>query len=138
MSKMYVLVRINFEYNDEIYYNHGGSNGEPVKVFHDKNLAELYCRQKNLQQMKKEDIGHYCYGLEDIDGGRLINILEDIGVDTSSSWEMNLSHLTDEQWDRLYNATTLRFYDVVEVDDVLPPDLVKQAVEDAGQREGDF
>lgn len=134
---MYVLVRIGFEYNDEIYYNQGGSDGEPVKVFRDKELADLYCRQKNLEQMKNEDLGRYCYGLDEIDAGGMVNFLDNLGVNTSSSWELNLSNLTDEQWNKLYETTSLRFFDVVEVDDVLPPDLVKQAVEDERAAEGE-
>lgn len=130
MSTMYVLVRIGYEYNDEIYYNRGGSGGEPVKVFHDKKLAHLYCQKKNIDELKKEEIGHYCYSLDEIDNGGMEDFLKSVGVDISDSWDISLRGLTDEQLEKVYELTSLRFYDVIEVDDVLPPDLIKQAVED--------
>jgi len=134
---MYVLVRIGFEYNDEVYYNNqGGSNGEPVKVFHDKKLANLYCQKKNIEELKRNEIGQYCYGLDEIDAGGMVDFLDSLGIDTNDHYELNLSGLTDEQFEKLYELTSLRFYDVVAVDDVLPPDLIKQAVEDGQATRG--
>ena len=132
MSTMYVLVRNGFEYNDEIMYRPEVGGGDPVKVFHDKELAELYCKRKNIESMRKERIGEYCYGFDEINsrnnGPSLQDVLTNCGIDPDNSWDADFSKVTDEQWEQIYDATSLRFFEVVAVDDVLPPELVKQAV----------
>ncbi len=49
MSTLYIVTEIDFEYNDEIYYNNSGDGGTPLKAFRDKKKAENYMKDQAVR-----------------------------------------------------------------------------------------
>jgi hypothetical protein len=64
MAKGYIILRRNFEYNDEI--NEGGEGGEPVHVFTDKSKAQEKMDELELKAWREERLCDYCYNWSDI------------------------------------------------------------------------
>lgn len=66
MAKMYVLSRVDFEYNDEIYRMTENEGGKPLVVFFDRVKAEAECQKRNIQEIKKVEWSSYAYGFDDL------------------------------------------------------------------------
>lgn len=130
MSTMYVVLRLGYEYNDEIYYRGESEGGSPIKIFHDKQIAEHYCKVKNIQMLKSGRAPYeYCYNYDEIDGGGLREFLEDKGID-GSYFSEEFKGFTDEDWEEFYNKSSLRFFEICAVDDIIPPDFIAEAAKE--------
>jgi hypothetical protein len=64
----YIIMTINYEYNDEVYYQGEGGGGNPVKVFRDKLRAEERCRQLNVEAFRDHFVTEKFYGREPTPG----------------------------------------------------------------------
>lgn len=125
MDKLYVVGKIGYEYNDEIYYKGGSGGIEPVTVYTSKERATAEAQKANLEQFLKEDFMAYCYDVEDIfnDINSAQKLLEKYGYEERLS---ELAYEGDEvmsiikqmtQSDQLAFIETinLQFFDVREV-----------------------
>jgi hypothetical protein len=65
-NKLYVIVRISHEYNDEIYQSGQSEGGVPEQVFEDKELAEQACLERNALEFKGLNVKDYCYNINEI------------------------------------------------------------------------
>lgn len=118
MSKYFVVVKNNDEYNDEIYTVHDG--GQPVKVGISREVAQKYADQLNWENFSGLAIYDYCYGLEDI----LACSVEDLssilrGVFPTAEWDLDelvLPEMTLEQYKLIAPCFDLEFYSVKEID----------------------
>ena len=141
---IYVVVKIGYEYDDNVYYRSDNGGGEPIQAFHSKELADKYVEEINLDQIKamrdpvKTPWGthrkgpgfyEYAWGSEiddlDVDGGdTLRNMLQNI---TDDRGHLN-PDVTDEQIRQLYEQTNLRWAQVVEVPCTIPEALIKAEI----------
>lgn len=128
MSKVYIVSRIAFEYNDEVY--HAPYNGEsviPQIAFDTKEEATAECLKLNTESYRGLTPGYYCYSIDDIincdlaeiDGkvAKILNI-EPEKVDFTSGWSQFEfpKDITDEQTQKLMKIFDLQFYTVNEVE----------------------
>ena len=60
----HIVMQVNYEYNDEIYYEAGLYN--PIKVFSSKEEASMYCEKLNLEKHKSIEYEYYCYSSDEI------------------------------------------------------------------------
>ena len=64
MSKAYVVCKVGFEYNDEVYYRPDSSEGlDPKSVFLNADEANALCLQKNLEWFKSQEADTWNRGL---------------------------------------------------------------------------
>lgn len=66
MTKLYIIVDITFDYNDEIYSSVEGNGGEPIRAFKKREKAQAACRQLNFEKLRGLNLNEYCYGIDDI------------------------------------------------------------------------
>lgn len=127
---MFVVLRHDFEYNDEIYYQGEHAGGQPIKVFHDESLAKLYAKELTGDALRGLEIGQYCYGLDEIDRtGKVKEILTNLEVNTED-WQAYIpKDISNEDLDAICDNLGIEFFSVVKVDDILPASLIKKEVE---------
>lgn len=150
MADVYVVMAVGYEYNDEINYRPESGGGDPIQVFYDKNLAELYVKQKNLEEYRKrfvpskecryytEGLGHYAYDFQEIDcTGKLKEVLSDLGLDPDDCYEMTLpADISDDDLRKVVENCNVSFYELVAIPDTIPGEMVKWEVEcRAGKKE---
>jgi len=117
MKTGYVVQKIGYEYNDEIYHTSEYDGfSKSVEVFLDENKANEQAKQRNIAEFRGNDIGHYCYGLDEIINEEDLADFIQEGVLEGESWDCSVSqYATDEQIERLMSKIDLKFYRVEEV-----------------------
>lgn len=119
VKKGYVIQQLGYEYNDETYYRPEDGGGNPVVVIIDEATAKKRMMELEIKQWKTESIGHHCYSWDEIaeDENEFEKALEAMGMDPEDDYDLNIpKDATDEQIKRLIKASTLRFYEIIEVD----------------------
>lgn len=120
IEKYYTIVKIDFEYNDEIYHSTEEGGGNPVLVYKNLLKAEEKCEELNnkyildLVNGSGGELSDYGYDWEEIidtDVIETLSITEDL-YDFSKNGYKNLS---DEQKQQFIDGLTIRFFKVVEV-----------------------
>ena len=122
MSTVYLVVPINYEYNDEIYYSNSDGFSKPEKGYRSKVKAEFISLGKNLEKLRGLHLGEYCYSLADIisDQEKFDAICERNGINTNDPWSSTIpSSISDQDLKELYDSLDLPFYKVIpaEVED---------------------
>jgi len=109
----YVVVEVEYQYNDEYYYTES-EGGNPVKIFLDKAEAEKHCKKLNLEAFKKTDLSGY------IIEGEWCMMFDD-PEKAASKYALNL----DEPWnisippgkiEEFVDDCKLEFYKVISVE----------------------
>lgn len=121
MTKIYVVNKIGWEYNDEYYYRPQSGGGLPEHAFTNLDDAKKYCDQKNLEFYKTTPIRDYMegdmYDFFSKEGTKLMSQFfgedwRDILDDTYNiCWDM-----TDEQWMQLLPHLEIVLYEICEVE----------------------
>lgn len=57
--KIYVILEIGWEYNDEYYYRPESGGGKPIEAYFDETLANERCVKKNADAAKTHDSKWY-------------------------------------------------------------------------------
>ena len=117
MKTGYVVQKIGYEYNDEIYHTSEYDGfSKSIEVFLDRAKANEQANQRNIAEFRGNDIGHYCYGLDEIINEEDLADFIQEGVLEGESWDCSVSqYATDEQIERLMSKVDLKFYRVEEV-----------------------
>lgn len=124
-NKAYVVVEVGYDYDDN-YYRSNGSDGRPIHVFFDKNLADKACLDKNLGDLMsliaEERIMDY---LEDGIGEEEVAAYREAGFTVKEEKQRGWTNysitdfpesLTEEQAKKLFDGINIRWYNTVEVD----------------------
>ena len=104
MSKVYIVMEKSFEYNDEIYYTPESGGGNPENVFTDKEKAEQFARQKNVEFMKAHNPSEFSYepSLEflnkNISQQDALTKLKAVGVDFYNEEYLSMEKPWDKDW----------------------------------------
>ena len=67
--KGYVLSRVDYQYNDEVYSQGEGDGVNPEKIFMDKETALKECEKLNVKMFRGLNIHSYTYDIEDLAEG---------------------------------------------------------------------
>ena len=89
----YVIQEIGYEYNDEYYYRGESGGGTPKKIIINKDIAERTLMQLEIEKWRGEDLGYYEEEVPDIP-----------------------NTATDEQIKSIIKSSSIRFYEMVEVE----------------------
>lgn len=115
--KHYVILRVGFSYNDEIYSI--GEDGKYSKVefiYHDKAAAMQKCLELNYEEIKDEDLDSYGYSDDDIfEDGFAAKYKEIFKEERERYGSDKLSELTLPQYKKLAPFIKIRFFEVKEV-----------------------
>tara|TARA_R110000772_G_scaffold245501_1_gene358930 strand:+ start:32 stop:439 length:408 start_codon:yes stop_codon:yes gene_type:complete len=132
--KAYAILKVGYEYNDEIYHtgNHGESYDAPTNAYKDLDEAKKIKEQLETSEFKGNNLGYYCYGIDEIlkNGERGVEefnifwrdnfdpeIKIDKGDDYSDYYEYNVpTTATDEQIKQLQSMCVLNFYTLKEIE----------------------
>lgn len=112
----YIIVPINFGYNDEVYFDEGYE--KPKFAYDDIELAKDKMLELEIEQFKGQNLNYYCYGLDEItnDDVKLNSFLEkEFNLNTENDETEIPESATDEQIKELLTLTTLRFFTLVEI-----------------------
>lgn len=123
MAKAYVLVKIGFEYNDEVYHQTEEHFGEPILVFHNKTRAEEECLQNNIAAIKSTNWEDFLYDSEELvdlkhniwDVCQIFGVEDLKDIDTGDLKKM-FKKLNNDQLGVIADMLSIKFYRVDEVD----------------------
>lgn len=134
--QMYVIGKIGYEYNDEVYHRpYGCENAsEPVSVYRSRENAEAECRRQNAAEFAKMDdewngLGSFGYDSDEIfdDEDAAVALLRKYGAidedEYPDSDELNDLfptlfkdyELSEEDLTLAFSACKVTFFDVYEV-----------------------
>jgi hypothetical protein len=140
VKSVYVLIKIDYRDDDKHYHASSSNIGCPIKIFSSKKKAEEIALQKNLfefeELIRNSEIKRYAYSFEEIVSSKTLedellfeeSIFMTIFGEDAYQWWKTLNQLkyyeksilkiepTPEQWKKLYDCFTLRFWSVVEVE----------------------
>jgi len=122
-NKVFTIVRIEWQYNDEYYYTGEGNGGNAVAVWRDKARAEEECRRLNRKSARGQ--GYHGVGnflgedpfwntkpTEETD-----KLFERIGFSRDETWEYCIPEsAADEDVDAFLDFFNMKFYKLTEVD----------------------
>lgn len=63
-TKVYIVSKIGWEYNDEYYYRPESEGGLPVEAYKDRSKAELRCIELNTKEFDAETVTYTGKGEE--------------------------------------------------------------------------
>lgn len=66
MTTGYVILKVDFEYNDNNYYKNSEAGGIPIEIYLNKERAKVEMDRLEMQEFIKSDIGFYCEELADL------------------------------------------------------------------------
>lgn len=116
MGKAYAVVEVEFDYNDQIFYE-GGYSMHEVKAYRSKEKADFIALNKNVERLRGLDLKSYCYSLDDLilpeDMDRFFELIKK----DKKSWGDSLPEdLPDEVGKELLEILHLKFYEVQEIE----------------------
>lgn len=118
--KYYIIQRIGYEYNDEVYHTTEFGSGTPEKVYSDKQKAQEKCDELNAKELSGIPIMEYGYSTDEIfcslDKANKVLRELDAEIPEDSDWDYCLPKLTVENYKRLAPYLNIKFYEIVEVE----------------------
>ena len=126
MEKAYVIMRKGFEYDDNIYNETEGGN--PSLIVFSKEEAIEKVKHLNILEYKSTSIQYYGYDISDVlnvDESEFLeftkSLVEKYGeIERKYSWESIEYTLhpmaNEEESEKYYKMTSIRFFDIVETD----------------------
>lgn len=126
----YVIVKINYEYNDEVYSRGENADaGDPVHVYLNREKADKVAAQMNFNELLEIDLGHYGYGSDEIfrDENKFEDLIKTIDpefcmesyIDNQMEGHgvtASMKKLSPEAQIELANTLKVRFFKVIEVE----------------------
>jgi hypothetical protein len=125
MTKLYVVMEVSFEYNDEVSRRPECGGGKPLTFYKTMQQASLACALKNIAYLKglaKDQYGglsNYGYAIDEI--FRSPDTVREIIGDAASDLDddqllrYNWSLLSDEKLIKVCDELCTPFYEVAEV-----------------------
>jgi len=110
--KIYVVCRVAFDYNDEVYHtgNYGESFDVPSQAFKDEAKANALAQEMNIDNMVKAELYCYAYSVDELFTPRGIAMLDTMGMDPS---ELESLSLNREQAQQLLPEAKIVFAKVI-------------------------
>lgn len=132
----YVVMRLNYEFNDEVNYRPDGGGGDPIKVFTDRKLAEFYVNKLDLKEYRwllSDGDSFLGYSYDGLDGlnygkaGSLEKTLTKLGF-KFENYELIVPKktLTDDEIQKIINVCNLEFHTIETLDDSLPKEIYEE------------
>ncbi len=127
MSKLYLIGKVGYEYNDEIYHRPYNTKGlvEPDILYKDEDKAERICMERNIDELKREDLHGYGYEADDVflysPLSRLakkynIDLVDDEMEHQEQVFKKLLRVVDEEDLPVLIDTCKIKFYEVYEVE----------------------
>jgi hypothetical protein len=137
MSKLYVIGKVGFEYNDEIYARPEGDEVKPISAYRSQETAKKTAAAANLAELKEllkpkyshDGLGMYGYNLVEIinehNFGKVCKILEIEEKNFSellwlridiNEFSDTIKDANDEQLMKIMDCMSLKFFTVSEVE----------------------
>jgi len=133
MTKAFVVVGIDFQYNDEVYLAPEGNGGTPTKVFLSKEKADAECAKLTRFFLEGKDengkdkkwsirLCEYGYNPEEVLNIDFANdVLKEVGgYINEDEWEFDVApfikKMDNDQFNRFLGALHFEPYNVIEVD----------------------
>lgn len=118
MSKVYVIGRVGWEYNDEVMYRAEGGGSLPTQAFRDKQKAENFCKQKNIEWIVENQLADYIYSMDELFEDENVlsgcHLLEGHGINSVS--DMRGLRMSFELAEKLLPYLRVVGYEVTEVE----------------------
>ena len=88
-GKAYILGRVGYEYNDEIYYSNESGGSIPESIFLSKRLAEEARDREEMLAFRNTAITQYCYDADDVfcDTDEVLRIWREDVATTKPEWK---------------------------------------------------
>jgi hypothetical protein len=116
----YIIQRIGYEYNDEVYHTTESGGGTPEKVYSDKQKAQDRCDELNATELSGCAIMEYGYSFEEIFSNleKANLVLSKIGapIPEDTDWDYKLPKMTVSQYKKVAPYIKVKFFEVVEVE----------------------
>lgn len=118
MSKVYVIGRVGWEYNDEVMYRGEGGGSVPTMAYKNKEVAEKACSDMNIEWLLKERLESFCFSLDELfteEGCYAgLNILEQYGI--TSTDDFYGREMSKELAEQLLPYLAVVGYEITEVE----------------------
>jgi hypothetical protein len=118
--KYYIIQRLNWEYNDEVYHTSESGGGTPEKIYSDAQKAQDKCDELNAAEMSGLRIMEYGYDLDDVfrnsDKANAILAKLNAPIPEDDNWDYQLPKMTAAQYKKLAPCLNVKFFEVVEVE----------------------
>ncbi len=123
-QRVWVIVEVTWEYNDEYSYSSDGDSGRPALAFTTEAAAKEACMRKNVAAMRSDDnLCNYngndgweaLAGSEEDAQGKLRKFCDSIGCETGDNSLSVPPKVTYENCVKLYGMISLCFYSVEEI-----------------------
>lgn len=119
MKTYYIIQRIGFEYNDEVYHTSESGGGKPEMVYVDAQKAKDACDELNAAEMSGLQIMEYGYSLSDVfrNSDEANDILTKLNapIPEDDNWEYKLPTMTVAQYKKLAPYLAIKFFEVIKV-----------------------
>lgn len=116
----YIIQRIGYEYNDEIYHTTESGGGTPEKIYSDTQKAQDKCDELNATEMSGLRIMEYGYSLKDIfrNSDKANDVLSELKapIPEDDNWNYELPQMTAAQYKKLAPFLKVKFFEVVEIE----------------------
>ena len=119
---LYVVCKIGYEYNDEIYYAPETDTAVPVKAYRSKEKADAEANKLNLKEFRDIEIEGYSYDLEGlfptdyIRGKSIINVdISEYDFHDKEDVAEFIAKANDEELTKLVALMDIKFYEVREI-----------------------
>jgi hypothetical protein len=107
-NKVYIVMEIGYEYNDEYMYRPESEGGLPRKTFHEKELAEKYKLELEIEKFRNENLDYFEFSREYLFDETFENINDGRGNINKDA--------TNEHILTLLNNCDLNFYEIIETE----------------------
>lgn len=126
MTKLYLVMEVSFEYNDEVFHSTEGGGGKPLTFYKTMQQASRACALKNIEYLKSlakdkhyGGLRSYGYGIDEVfrNPTKVREIIGDAAsdLDDDQLLRYNWSLLSDEKLIKVCDELCTPFYEVAEV-----------------------
>lgn len=114
--KYYIIQKVGYEYNDEVYYRAEDGGGTPEYVFLDKDKAQKSCDEKNIKELSGLNIFEYGYSSDEIFEDEAADLMKKFGAPIDDcDRDYQFPSLTLKQYRQIEPYLKIKFYEVCEV-----------------------
>lgn len=125
MEKLFVVSKVGFEYNDEIYHQTECTALNPVMAYHSKEAANAEAMRLNIAELRKVELYEYGYGVDEMFSYRdrdsrytVVQILskyDDACDDDLESFDAAIKAASDEDLTQVVGLLRMKFFEVTEI-----------------------
>lgn len=120
---LFVIGRVNFQYNDETYYEAEGGGTTPTTAFRDRQKADDACTEASIKEMAKWDLLTFGYSASEVfnDEDAALALFKKVGYegdldDLGGMSEEYVTQMTKAQKKELLGYLNVKFFTVNEVE----------------------